>query len=371
MTGLSTPELGVNLCGFRPKNGVGVENFVRNIVSKMPVFSRSIVAIPRGLKIESIYAEKDLPGQRPDKVIHTPNLPTPLRVIFEMLALSVYFFSCQKVFSTNNFGPLFGRSGQERIIMIMDVWFLSDHYEGSRVNRMLYGVLIKLQVKFSHKVITISEFSKNEINKHLGIKKSDIDVISLCTAKTDSQGKNTDAVKTPYFLLIGSDRKNKNVERAIKAYVKYVALQSAPIHLKVVGPYSEEFKSSMLDRLSNQSLVDWIGYTERDNLNALIENCRAVYFPSIYEGYGIPVIEALNARKPILLAKNSSCEEIAGNACIAVDCSNVDALVDGLQRLENFDSTSFEKEYDKFDEMIHDCEGCAKKLQQFIFSTPT
>jgi alpha-1,3-rhamnosyl/mannosyltransferase len=239
---------------------------------------------------------------------------------------------------------LFGKRGQRRIVVLHDIWFLSDRYQGAPLTRVLFRILLRLQIRYTHDIITVSEYSKREIVEKLAVEDDRIHVVPNCIGRglnefSDGDNGNVSGpgrVKRPYFLLIGSDRVNKNVSRALAAYRRYAAGRIDVPVLFLVGTYSANFvrhESAGLEA-DREPNLEFKGYVSRGDYIRLLKGAHAVVYPTIYEGFGIPVIEALAAGKRILISKGTVCEELAGNAGIAVDGESVEALANGFALLE-------------------------------------
>jgi hypothetical protein len=177
--------LGLNLLAVRPTGQVGIESFARNVIGALRLTEKTDIqlAIRRGADARTVLTGEFFARHPKSRVDHWPVGGTVTRIIIEMLVLAASFFSNDIVLSVNNFGPLFGKKGQKRLILIHDVWFVSERYEGSRLSQIFFRTLISLQLKVTHKVITVSEFSKKELIQKFGLDAEDIDVVPNCLSK--------------------------------------------------------------------------------------------------------------------------------------------------------------------------------------------
>jgi glycosyltransferase involved in cell wall biosynthesis len=295
-----------------------------------------------------------------------------------MLVLAASFFSNDIVLSVNNFGPLFGKKGQKRLILIHDVWFVSERYEGSRLSQIFFRTLISLQLKVTHKVITVSEFSKKELIQKFGLDAEDIDVVPNCLSKpknpkvpvNEYRGDEISDEKEQrrYFLLVGADRKNKNVWRAIEAFVSFTEQADSSVQLIVVGLYSQSYLKKLREAFGPimDDSINVEGYVSRERYDFLLNHAAAIVFPSLYEGYGIPVIEAITANKPVLVSSGTVCAENAGVMGIVVDGTDVASIQEGYTRLMAFDSSAYGTEVERFKRRYGDCGKAAQKLCEVI-----
>lgn len=368
-------RIGLNLLAVRAEERTGIESYVRNVVGELRFSpnARVDIALRRSVDKEATLGARffsDNPGARATRWVTGG---TAMRIVVEMLLLSVVFFRCDRVLSINNFGPLFGKRSQRRVVIIHDVWFLSDTYAGGSIARVLFKLLLNLQLRFTQQIITISEMSKRAIIETLNVAPGRIVIAPPCLEDDYGEGIVVGGGKTvrpgrDYWLLIGSDRKNKNVSRAMEGYAAYVAAEVRPIALIVVGSYGVAYTELLRQRFSSaiEGMVCFKGYVTRGELWALIRGARGIVYPSLYEGYGIPVIEAISAGKPVLVSKGTVCEEIAGPMAVAVNGRDVNDLAQGYRRLAAFDATCIGVDVDAVRERIVDCKTSARRLGEAL-----
>lgn len=172
------------------------------------------------------------------------------------------------------------------------------------------------------KIVTVSQFSKDVIHDTLNIPKEKIDVI---LNGVDVSVFTRDGVETgntaPYFLHVSNDESRKNVDRIIKAYAKINAADKWPLILKLAG-----------DRTCNVPGVKIINKRlSEEELVSLYAGAGCFVFPSIYEGFGIPIIEAMAMRCPVITSKGTACEEVASGFASLVDPDSATQLSDAMQ----------------------------------------
>ena len=155
--------------------------------------------------------------------------------------------------------------------------------------------------KYSH-IVTVSEFSKRVINEHLKI---DSDKITVIYNGVDTSVFNHSVVtdKTaPYFLHISNDESRKNVDRIIEAYSKIKEANKWPLVLKL--------SSKRVTHVDKVKIIN--ERLDENELSKLYKGAGAFLFPSIYEGFGIPIIEAMASFCPVITSADTACEEVAG-----------------------------------------------------------
>ena len=253
-------------------------------------------------------------------------------------------------------GYLSLRTEVPQIAVIHDLNF--EHYPEDLLphhSRYLRKYFPKFAQK-ANKIITVSEFSKKDIMLTYGISKEKIEV-AYNGVDEDFQVDNQASKAEPrYFLFVGSIHPRKNLKGVLMAFDRFKEITQSDIQLKVVGdPYY--WSAEMIQALENvkhKESVIFEPYASKEKLIALYQNALALMFVSYFEGFGIPIIEAMACACPVVVAKNTACEEIAGGAALLVDpfseaeiaqsmmalSSNVNILEDlkaqGLERARNF-----------------------------------
>jgi len=168
--------------------------------------------------------------------------------------------------------------------------------------------------KFARKIITVSEFSKNEMIKHYKTKSSRIIVIpnawqhishSLATSIADARHE--------YFFALSSVKKNKNFK-----WILEVAKRNPKQKFKIAGSFDfSRFGENLnTDKLQN---VEFLGYVSDEEAKVLIQNAKAFLFPSFYEGFGIPPMESLALGTPVVVSDITVMREVYGNSVHYID----------------------------------------------------
>lgn len=142
------------------------------------------------------------------------------------------------------------------------------------------------------------------------------------------------ALPDRFVLYLGTVEPRKNLRRLLVALSRARAA-GMPHHLVCAGPYGwlSRDLTSEIARLGLTEVVHFTGYVPFTQLPALYSLCEMFAFPSIYEGFGLPVVEALACGAPVLTSSTSSLAEIAADAAVTVDPLDVEALTGGLLRL--------------------------------------
>ena len=138
-----------------------------------------------------------------------------------------------------------------------------------------------------------------------------------------------------YLLMIGSDRPNKNIWRGLQGYIEFARTSTSFPALCIVGHYADAFQAELASVIpkSLRSRVYIRGFVSDTEYQELFSGCTGVLFPSLYEGFGIPVAEAVSQGKRVLVSQGTVCEEIAGSFGIVVDTRDISQVSLGIVKL--------------------------------------
>ena len=198
-----------------------------------------------------------------------------------------------------------------------------------------YRLLFNAQGRLSRRVLTVSEFSKGRLVYHLGIDANKVDVVHCGTDHMRRQPAD-DAVlgklgveSGRYFLAVGSANPNKNFPRLIEAFA---GLDDPDARLVVVGGSNATVFADSSDAAREDPRIVRAGRLTDDEIKALYSHARAYVFPSIYEGFGLPPVEAMFCDCPVLAARAASIPEICGSGAAFFDPCSVDDIRSSMQR---------------------------------------
>jgi glycosyltransferase involved in cell wall biosynthesis len=192
------------------------------------------------------------------------------------------------------------------------------------------------------RLIAISQTTANDLNRFYGAPAEKIQVIYEATAAPGPVSRSQQAavaqryaLTRPYALYLGTIQPRKNLARLIQAYARLHAQQPLPWDLVLAG--NPGWLSDPLYALvAEQGLserVRFIGYVAETELPALYQGAHFFCFPSLFEGFGLPILEAQSYGVPVMSANNSSLPEVAGDAAILVDPTDVEAIAEAMLRL--------------------------------------
>ncbi len=203
---------------------------------------------------------------------------------------------------------------------------------------------ITLAAKRSTRVLTVSESSKRDILRYVDIPPGKIDVIYNAYDERFRDVPNEEAVarvrerfqlQDQFVLYAGNVKPHKNLERLIEAF--HLVRSRGLDHLKLVLIGDEISKYTALRRAVHRhqlhKYVRFLGFLPLDTLAVLYRLAGVFVFPSLYEGFGLPPLEAMASGTPVVTSNVSSLPEVAGNAAVLVDPYNASAIADGIYRV--------------------------------------
>jgi len=236
---------------------------------------------------------------------------------------------------TNYSLPLFAKT--KMVLTIFDmISFLSSKWYKS-ISRYRVQKLLNLSAKRADKIITGSENSKKDIVNILGIPEEKIKVIYIGVDeeyKIINDQSKLNFVKAKYsiskkFILhVGSMNPRKNIPRLIEAYGKLPMQLLKEYRLVLVGEKgwrSNEILAK-IEQLGLKNSVIFTGLVEDDDLPLLMNEASLLAFPSLYEGFGIPPLEAMACGVPVVASNASSIPEVVGDAALLFDPYNVEEM---------------------------------------------
>lgn len=238
------------------------------------------------------------------------------------------------------------------VVTVHDVMYLlpTSVLAGSKVLRQRLGNFYRRTVvpRAAHRadgVIAVSEFSKKEIADYLRMRLDRIHAIhegvdpgfaSLARGFASSAGTiDGQRIDSPFILVLGSGDPRKNTLAMIRAYAS--VWRELPNQEKLVIAGLRDWRTSsayqLAAELSVQDRIIFGGYVSEEMLAWLYSSSRCFLYPSLYEGFGFPVLEAMACGTPVITSDCTSIPEVAGDAAILVSPGSEQSIADALRRL--------------------------------------
>jgi glycosyltransferase involved in cell wall biosynthesis len=208
---------------------------------------------------------------------------------------------------------------------------------------LLNRPLMHVAIKQASAIVTVSHSARRDLLRFHGVDPDRVSVVHEAASpvfQPITDRARLDAVKAQYglpdrfILYVGTIEPRKNLGRLMTAFAA-ARTAGIPHQLVCVGPYgwSSRDLSGHIDRLGIRAAVHFTGYIPFEDLPAIYNLGDFFVFPSLYEGFGLPVVEAMASGLPVLTSNSSSLGEIAGDAAETIDPMDTDALIDAMRRL--------------------------------------
>lgn len=235
------------------------------------------------------------------------------------------------------------------VMTIHDFYHLYCPEYLSWLRRRYLAIVIPKSLRTATRVIADSDYTKKDAIRFANVPADKIETIYLGGLNDDElrkTQKNEENIRKlgiakPYLLSVGSSLPHKNLVRMIKAFA--LVSHQIPQDLILVG---EKFKyGSMLQKVADYELKNrqdrlrHLGFVARQELLTLYKNADAFIIPSLYEGFGIPVLEAMQSGCPVISSRLSSLPEVGGNAAEYFDALNIENMAQSILHV------SSDKEY--------------------------
>lgn len=195
----------------------------------------------------------------------------------------------------------------------------------------------------AERVVTVSEYSKTDILQHFQIPSDKIGVACNGCKPEFQPLKDIDkqavklkyAEEQEYFLYVGSIHPRKNVHRLIQAFDQFKTQTQSPVKLLIGGRFAwqtGEVKDAY-DRSEFKNDISLLGYVSEEELPKLTGAALALVYVSLFEGFGVPLLEAMHCDVPVITSNVSSLPEVAGDAALLVNPYEVSEIATAVQKL--------------------------------------
>jgi glycosyltransferase involved in cell wall biosynthesis len=228
------------------------------------------------------------------------------------------------------------------VVSVHDVSFKRYPQHFSWRDRALFSSLLPGSLRRAAGVLTLSSHARDELRRFYPGLRAPIHVVPAApggsfrpvSAAVADRALVRHGLRRPFLLAVGNVQPRKNLVRLVEAYGELQ--RSHPnVQLVIVGPggfRSACVQRAIVDRGLSKS-VRLLGYVPEEDLVALYNAAIALVYPSVYEGFGLPVVEAMACGRPVIASNTSSLPEVAGNAALLVDPFDVAALHAAMSRL--------------------------------------
>lgn len=230
------------------------------------------------------------------------------------------------------------------VVTIFDMTFFLFPGGHTLPKRLYFGFFLPLSARKADMVITISESSKNDIIRFLHLPEEKVRVIypgvdDIFRPVKDNEKlervKARYGIRKDFILSVGVVEPRKNLDRLIRAFNLLVREDGFGLDLVIVGKKGWAYGAvlDLPEQLGLEKRVIFTGYVPEEDLPLLYSAASLFVYPSIYEGFGIPVLEAMACGTPVITSNVSSLPEVTGDAGLLVDPYDIQAMVQAIKKL--------------------------------------
>ena len=232
------------------------------------------------------------------------------------------------------------KSNCKQLAVIHDICF--EHYPNdvSYIVRKYYKAFFPKFAQKATRIVTVSEFSKNDISKTYAINADKIDVVyngcneMYCPINQVLQQKTKQVFSdnSDYFLFVGALHPRKNISRLFQAFDKFKIAQKNTVKLVIVGEkyyWTSEIKHTYINMKHKEDVI-FTGRLSAEDLKNVLGSAIALTYVPYFEGFGIPIIEAMNCDTPVITSNVSSMPEVAKDAALLVDPFSIDSIANAM-----------------------------------------
>jgi glycosyltransferase involved in cell wall biosynthesis len=285
---------------------------------------------PNGIGRFATEVVQRIPGLQPleaDLPLFHPLDPWRLAREIRRIAPAVFF--------SPGFNAPVATPGVPLVFTLHDLNYVHFAANTTALKRAYFATIVKPACRRAARVLTVSEFSRRQIIEWAHIPEERVRNVSNGVAGSFVPGGTRHSPGFPYLLFVGSQASHKNLRRLVAALARSGAARE--VKLLVTGqPTADTARWLAAENLGSH--VEFTGLLPDDELPAYYRGAVALAMPSLFEGFGLPVVEAMACGTAVLTSDATSLPEVAGDAALIVNPTDVDAIAGAIDRLV-FDRT--------------------------------
>lgn len=259
--------------------------------------------------------------------------------IFDVIKLTIYLFFNKNFFFSPGFNaPFFFL--HRTAITIHDLNHIDVDANTSFLKKLYYNIVLKRACRKAALIFTVSEFSKGRIVDWSGINPDKVKVVYNGVSSAFHQDVQPYLPGFPYIFIVGNRKLHKNEDRALRAFAQ--ANIDKNIHVLFSGKPSDQLVNTAKE-LQIEDRVKFLGRLSEDELASTYKGALCLLFPSLYEGFGLPVIEAMACGTPVITSNTTSLVEIANNSCELIDPTKIEQISKAIEKI--LDNIELRKKY--------------------------
>jgi len=216
------------------------------------------------------------------------------------------------------------------VFTVHDLNYVHFSANTTALKRAYFAMIVKPACRRAARVLTVSEFSRQQIIEWARIPAERVLNVGNGVAETFTSAGERHAPAFPYILFVGSQAAHKNLHRLVQALARSKAARE--VKLLVTGKPTPE-TTAWLDTERLHAHVEFAGAVADADLPAFYRGAVALAMPSLFEGFGLPVIEAMACGTAVLTSDRTSLPEVAGDAALIVRPTDTAAIAEGIDQL--------------------------------------
>jgi len=245
------------------------------------------------------------------------------------LARALKMVTCTDLFFSPGYNsPLFCNS--PFMFTVHDLNHIDRPENSSAAKRLYYATVLKRACHRAARVLTVSEFSRGRIIEWSGVTPEKVVNVGNGVDPEYHPAATPCQLPYPYLLCVSNRKRHKNEFRTVQAFA--ASGIAGEMHLLFTGQPTDEL-AACIARHRLTSAVHFIGVVPGAELPGLYRSAVALVFPSLYEGFGLPVLEAMACGTPVVTGDNSALPETAGDAALLVDATSVEQIAEAMRRI--------------------------------------
>jgi len=263
--------------------------------------------------------------------------------------------TCRIHHSLSSYVPLFSNNDRT-IVTIHDLkhFKLTETLESlGWIKRTYIKRMITRSVRVADHIITVSEHTKSDIIDEFNIPSSSVSVVPLGPGAVYTNISGAPPVDPPYIFFVGALRRHKNIDTLIEAFQIYKDNNDTNVDLVIAGGIRSGYQSKLNQVIAEEhkQSIHFLGYVSDNTVARLYKHAIVFVYPSLYEGFGLPPLEAMGYGIPVIVSNHSSIPEVVGDAGEYVDPTEPDELAKTLEKVlmdEDLQERLIQQGYDRY-----------------------